>query len=125
MLTSESETLGDTRDGLIRSIIQRYHPGLTYTCGVEVEPDDTAYYGEWDEPTGGLVFTTECDTLTDEEMTFVVLHEIAHALVGGGYHQARFYGVLTALVISEGVSWQTAIRVEQVIPLLWEPHLMS
>lgn len=117
-----AEVIGDTRDGLIRSIIQKYHPGLSYTTGVSCDESD--FFGEWDEDAGTLVFTTECDGLTDEEMAFVVLHEIAHALTHEGYHQARFYGVLTALVMSEGISWATAIRVEQVIPRLWEPYLL-
>lgn len=118
----DTETLGDTRDALIRSLIQKYHPGLTYTTGSYAEEDD--YYGEWSDA-GTLEFTTACDDLTDEEMSFVVLHEIAHALTHDGRHQQRFYGVLTALVISEGISWPTAIRVEQVIPLLWESYLVD
>lgn len=120
-VVSDVEILGDTRDGLIRSLIQKYHPGLTYTTGVAVEEDDSAYYGEWDEGVG-LTFTTECDTLTDEEMAYVVLHEIAHALTNDGRHQDCFYGVLTALVRSEGVSWPVAIRIEELIPLLWVPY---
>lgn len=121
---SDTAILGNTRDGLIRSIIQKYYPGLTYTTDVEVEHDDTPYYGEWHE-SGGLIFTTECDTLCDEEMSFVVLHEIAHALCGDGYHQDRFYGILTALVIAEDISWPTAIKTEQMIPLLWEKYAVS
>lgn len=115
--------IGDTRDGLIRSLIQKYHPGLTYTTGVPVGEDDDAYYGEWEESTNSLVFTTECDILNNDEMAFVVLHEIAHSLTHDGRHQDRFYGVLTALVKSEGVSWATAIRIEELIPRLWEPYL--
>lgn len=113
--------LGNTRVGLIRSLVQKYHPGLSFCTDEPTEDDD--YYGEWDEEAGMLVFTDACDDLTDEEMMFVVLHEIAHALTHDGCHQHRFYGVLTALVISEGVSWPTAIRVEQVIPRLWETYL--
>lgn len=118
-----ADTFSNTRTKLIRAIIQRYHPGLTYLTDVDSHEDD--YYGEWDERAGRLVFTTACDELTDEEMSFVVLHEIAHALTRDGHHQHRFYGVLTALVISEGISWPTAIRVEQVIPRLWESYLAS
>jgi len=119
----EESVTGNTRDGLIRSIIQKYHPGLSYSTGVSCSEE--AYYGEWDEDSEMLVFTTECDGLTDEEMAFVILHEIAHSLTRDGYHQSRFYGVLTALVMSEGVSWATAIRMEQVIPRLWEPYMLS
>lgn len=118
-----TEVVGDTRDGLIRSVIQRYHPGLTYIT--DAPCDEGEYFGEWSEDGGLLVFTTECNTLNDEEMAYVVLHEIAHALAHDGRHQERFYGVLTALVNSEGIPWPTAIRMEQVIPRLWEPHLSS
>lgn len=120
--TISESIMGDTKDGLIRCLIQKYHPGLTYTTGVPVGEEDSLYYGEWDEDTGSLVFTTECDILSDEEMAYVVLHEIAHALAHDGRHQDRFYGVLTALVISEGVSWDTAIRIEELIPRLWERY---
>lgn len=110
--------VGDTRDGLIRSIIQKYHTGLPYTS--EVECEDGEYYGEWDSE-AGLVFTTECDTLSDEEMAYVVLHEIAHAFTGGG-HNDNFYGVLTALVIAESVPWPVAFKIEQLTPLIWESY---
>ena len=119
------DTCYDTMDGLIRSLIQKYHPGLTYVTGVPVDEDDSAYYGEWSEDTNSLTFTDECDTLDTEELTYVVLHEISHALTGDGKHQERFYGVLTALVDAESVSWETAIRVEEMIPLLWERYLVS
>lgn len=109
------------RTEFIQSVIDKYHPGLEFITGVSCDDED--FYGEWDESAGLLTFTTECDSLSDEEMAFVVLHEIAHALTCDGRHQSRFYGVLTALVISENIPWTTAIRVEQVIPLLWEIHL--
>lgn len=113
-----AEVVGDTRDGLIRSIIQKYHTGLPYVSNVAC--DDGEYYGEWDSE-AGLVFTDQCDTLTDEEMAYVVLHEVAHAFTGGG-HNDNFYGVLTALIMSEGVSWKTAFQIEQVTPRVWEPY---
>lgn len=110
--------VGDTREGLIRSIIQKYQPGLAYTTDAPCEPGE--YYGEWDMD-AGLVFTSECVSLTDEEMAYVILHEIAHAFTGGG-HSDNFYGVLTALVIAENVTWKTAFRIEQVTPRIWEPY---
>lgn len=113
----------DSQRVIIESLIEKYFPGLTYATGVPVDEDDNAYYGEWTEVgDGSLIFTTECDTLSDEEMTYVVLHEIAHALTDNGCHQHQFYGTLTALVIAEGVSWDTAIKIEELIPRLWEKY---
>lgn len=109
-----------TREGLILELVHKYHPGLKVITGVEVNPDDTDYYGEWEE--GRLTFTTECDSLDDEELTYVALHEIAHALTESGWHRDAFYGVLTALVLSEGIAWTTVISIEQVTPRLWEGY---
>ena len=112
-------TIGNTRDGLIRSIIQKYYPGLSYTTDV---PCDGSFRGEWSEETQTLIFTTECDELNDEEMAYVVIHELAHAVSGGIGHNDRFYAVLTAFVKSEGISWETAFRIEEIVPLLWKPY---
>lgn len=117
--TLEHDATHDSvRDDLIRRIIEKYRPGLQYKTGVVAPEGD--YYGEY-EPDSGLVFTTECDNLSDTEMAYVVCHEIAHALTDTG-HDANFYGVLTALVIAEEIPWSVAVFIEGIIPRLWERH---
>lgn len=112
--------MDNNRHELIDGIISKYRPGLPYI--VDVVCADDEFYGEWDAE-DGLIFTVECDDLTDAEFRYVVLHEIAHALTSGGHHD-NFYGVLTALVVAEQVDWDIAVRIEQIIPRLWESHAL-